>query len=242
MLLRFYKQSYLLIAAIVFALGVVAAFIAPQLVHDEQFPKAELAVYFMFYVLDVLASYLYAHKRAMLTADQRNFLNSFAHMIAQVTACILQVAVLLLFQSMFLYLVVKVAGRLLENLIISRAYQKRYPHISTGAPTGWNRRKKKDLFSNIKALLMHRIASFSLQSTSSVIIMYFQNSVSAGIYGNYTLITNALINLSNQLYNGIIASFGNLIATESKDKTQRNFNALYLLNYLIFSFFLHQPV
>ncbi len=48
--------------------------------------------------------------------------------------------------------------------------------------------------------------------------MYFQNSVSAGIYGNYTLITNALINLSNQLYNGIIASFGNLIATESKDK------------------------
>ncbi len=142
MLLRFYKQSYLLIAAIVFALGVVAAFIAPQLVHDEQFPKAELAVYFMF-TYWMLASYLYAHKRAMLTADQRNFLNSFAHMIAQVTACILQVAVLLLFQSMFLYLVVKVAGRLLENLIISRAYQKRYPHISTGAPTGWNRRKKR---------------------------------------------------------------------------------------------------
>ena len=237
MLLRFYKQSYLLIAAIVFALGVVAAFIAPQLVHDEQFPKAELAVYFMFYVLDVLASYLYAHKRAMLTADQRNFLNSFAHMIAQVTACILQVAVLLLFQSMFLYLVVKVAGRLLENLIISRAYQKRYPHIEYRRADRLEPTEKKDLFSNIKALLMHRIASFSLQSTSSVIIMYFQNSVSAGIYGNYTLITNALINLSNQLYNGIIASFGNLIATESKDKTQRNFNALYLLNYLIFSFF-----
>ncbi len=237
MLLRFYKQSYLLIAAIVFVLGIVAAFIAPQLVHDEQFPKAELAVYFMFYVLDVLASYLYAHKRALLTADQRNFLNSFAHMVAQVAACILQVAVLLLFQSMFLYLLVKVGGRLLENLLISHFYQKRYPHIEYRQADRLDPDEKTDLFSNIKALLMHRIASFSLQSTSSVIIMYFQNSGAAGIYGNYTLITNALINLSNQIYNGILASFGNLITTESKEKTLRNFNALYLLNYLIFSFF-----
>lgn len=114
--------------------------------------------------------------------------------------------------------------------------------MNTGGQTGWIPDEKTDLFSNIKALLMHRIASFSLQSTSSVIIMYFQNSVAAGIYGNYTLITNALINLSNQIYNGILASFGNLITTESKEKTLRNFNALYLLNYLIFSFFSIWPV
>ena len=51
------------------------------------------------------------------------------------------------------------------------------------------------------------------------------------------LVSNALISVSNEFFNGIIASFGNLLNTESKEKIYDNFKILYFINFIIYSFF-----
>ena len=51
------------------------------------------------------------------------------------------------------------------------------------------------------------------------------------------LIINGLNNITNQVFNGIVASFGNLMSTSTREKAYENFKVLYFFNYLIYSFF-----
>ncbi len=235
-ILCFLKRAYLVIALIVLGLGIGISFFV-GIPIKEDFSKVWLSEIFMLYVLDVISSYLFSHKRAMFIADQKNYINNIIHTVIQVCMFIGQICILLFFKSFELYLVCKIFFRLLENVIISYYFDKNYPFINTKINKSMPRIEKKDLFSNIKAMLLHKIAGFSLTSTSSLMIMYFVNLRESGIYSNYMMIVTALITISNEFFNGIIASFGNLLNTESKDKVYSNFNTLYFINFLIYSFF-----
>ena len=78
-LLNFYKNTFKIIALILTSLGLLTAVIMPQLVpeHDaSKFSDNWLVWMFLLYLADTLATYLFGHKRAMLIADQRNYLVS----------------------------------------------------------------------------------------------------------------------------------------------------------------------
>ena len=235
-LLKFYKKAYSIIASVVLGCGFVAAFIVPFLV-TEDYSKPWLGAMFMMYVFDVLASYLFAHKRAMFIADQKNYVNTLAHTGGQLVSCILQVTSLTLFHYYFLYLIIKVTCTALENVFIALWYRKHYPHIDLKTTVEMDERERKGLFKNIKALLFHKIGGFSLNSTSSMIIINGAGSLASGLYSNYMMIVNGLFRISDQVFTGIIASFGNLMNTTSTEKSYKNFKSLYFMNYLIYSFF-----
>lgn len=245
-LINFYKKAYRIIAAILAALGFGMAFFAPSFIKsDEGFEYWWLVVIFILYVCDTLASYLYANRRAMFTADQRNYVSVNVHTVCQIVVGIAQIAVLILCTeavgkaaALLIYLIIRIAGRLAENIIIAVQYNRRYgKEIDLKIKESLPDHEQRDLMKNIKALLMHKIAGQSLTSTASVIVSAFVNTTIAGIYGNYTLITTALKTLSDYFFNGIAASFGNLLSTSSKESVIKNYNKIYLLNFFLSSFF-----
>lgn len=235
-ILNFLKKSYILISIIVFGLGVIISFFV-SIPIKEDFSKIWLSGIFMLYVADVLSSYLFSHKRAMFIADQKNYVNNIIHIFAQISLFIFQILVLKIFRSFELYLICKIIFRLSENIVISILFDRKYKLIDLKNAEELSAFEKKNFFRNIKALLFHRIAGFSLTSTSSVLIMSFVGLRENGIYYNYMLVSNALISVSNEFFNGIIASFGNLLSTESREKIYDNFKILYFINFIIYSFF-----
>ncbi len=235
-ILNFLKKSYILISAIVFGLGIIISFFV-SIPIKEDFSKIWLSGIFMLYVMDVLSSYLFSHKRAMFIADQKNYVNNIIHIFAQIFLFIFQILVLKIFKYFELYLICKIIFRLSENIVISILFDKKYKLINLKDSEELSNFEKKDFFKNIKALLFHRIAGFSLTSTSSVLIMSFVGLRENGIYYNYMLVSNALISVSNEFFNGIIASFGNLLNTESKEKIYDSFKILYFINFIMYSFF-----
>ena len=235
-ILSFLKKSYMLIAAIVLGLGIVLSFSVAYV--NEYFSKGWLSGIFMLYVADILSSYLFSHKRALFIADQKNYVNNAIHIFAQVFLFVSQVLVLNVFKSFELYLICKIIFRLAEHVTISILFDRKYKSlINLKKAQRLTKFEKKGFFRNIKALLFHKIAGFSLTSTSSFLILKFVSPRDNGIYRNYILIFNALISVSNEFFNGIIASFGNLLSTESKEKIYNNFKILYFINFLIYSFF-----
>ena len=130
----------------------------------------------------------------------------------------------------------KIVCRVGEGLVISQRYRKLYPDICLKESEKIDREERRDLFRNINAMLYHRIGSFSLSSTSNMIISYFVNLVTVGIYSNYTLITNTINNLIAQIFQGVTASFGDLIHTEKIERAYEKFNLLYYVNFLLVSF------
>ena len=68
------------------------------------------------------------------------------------------------------------------------------------------------------------------------LISAFINVATVGLYSNYTMIINQLSHYLTPIIDGIGASVGNLIATESKEKSYKIFKIAYLINFWIYSF------
>lgn len=235
-LLRFYKRAYMIIGAVIAAAGFILSFYVYLFDKDRTFSRGYMGLTFFLFVLDVLASYLFANQKALVTADQKNYIINIAHAGSQLVTCLLQIVLLITTQSFVLYLVAKIVCRVGEGLAISRRYRRLYPDISLKESEAIGREERRDLFRNINAMLYHRIGSFSLSSTSNMIITYFVNLVTVGIYSNYTLITNTINNLIAQMFQGVTASFGDLIHTENTERAYEKFNLLYYVNFLLVSF------
>lgn len=234
-ILCFLRKLYIIIAAAVFGLGLAAVYFVVTPIPGD-FSKLWLSEIFMLYVLDVVASYLYSHKRSMIIADQKNHINNNIHTVAQVLMFVSQIAILKIFGSFELYVICRIVSKLVENMLISYVFDKKYPFINLKTKMKMPGIEKKDLFKNMKALFVHKITSFSTNVFSSLIIVYILGLKIGGIYGRYMLIVTALITVTNEIFNGVIASFGNLLNTENRQKVYNNFNVLYFFNFLIYSF------
>ena len=223
-ILCFLRKSYVIISMTVLGLGISVAYFVVQLIKED-------------YVLDVVASYLFSYKRSMFIADQKNYVNNLIHIIAQILMFISQIAVLKIFCSFEAYLVCRIACRLVENIWISYRFDKNYGFIDLKKKSDLPDIEKKDLFRNIKAMLLHKISAFGATGLSSLIIVQGVGLKETGIYNNYMLIVTAVMTITNEIFNSIVASFGNLLNTSTaKEKIYNNFNALYFLNFLIYSF------
>lgn len=234
-ILCFLRRCYLVIAGTIFTLGLVCSYFVVMPIKED-FSKFWLAQIFMLYVVDVVVSYLYSHKRALFIADQKNYVNNSIHIVAQILMFVTQIVVLKITGSFEIYLLCKIFFRLSENLIISYRFDKKYSFVNLKIKNKMPEIEKKDLFKNMKALLCHKISGFGATTVSSLIIMYFISLRENGIYCNYMLIVTGLNTITNEVFNGILASFGNLINTESREKVYKNFNILYFINFLMYSF------
>lgn len=235
-ILCFLRKSYIIIASLVIICGFIASYFVVQPIKED-LSKIWLSKIFILYVLDVVASYLFSHKRSMFIADQKNYVNNLIHIFVQVLMFGSQIAALQVFGSFEAYVICKVIFRLIENFLISYRFDKNYSFVNLKNKDSLPEIEKRDLFKNIKAMLFHKVAGFGSTSASSLIIVYGVGLKENGVYYNYTLIVMAITTITNEIFNGILASFGNLLNTaNNKTKIYNNFNSLYFLNFLLYSF------
>ena len=234
-ILCFLRRCYVFIAVIISALTLVSSYSVITSV-GEDFSKIWLLKVYVLYIIDLLSSYLYSHKRSMFIADQKSYVNNAIHIFAQLGMFISQILVLNLFHSFELYLICRIVSRLAENIFISYKFNKKYSFINLKTHENISGVEKKDLFKNMKALLFHKISGFGTNSISVFIIMKVEKLRGAGIFSNYNLISTALTTVTSEIFNGISASFGSLLGTSDRNKIYKNFKMLYFLNFLMYSF------
>lgn len=234
-ILKFLRNCYAVIGMIVAGLGISLAYFVVMPIKED-FSKIWLAEIFLLYVIDVVVSYLYSHKRAMFIADQKNYVNNVIHIFAQVLMFVFQIAVLKIFASFEAYLICKIFFRFAENFVISLRFGKNYGYVNLKTNKTMSNIEKRDLFKNLKALLFHKVTAFGTTTVSSLIIFYLLGLRINGIYCNYMLIATALTTVTQQIFDGVLASFGNLLNTESRRKVYDKFNIIYFMNFLMYSF------
>ena len=233
-ILCFLRRCYIFIAIIISALSLASAYSVIVWI-GEDFSKIWLLQIYVLYVIDLLSSYLYTHKRSMFIADQKNYINNSIHTFAQIGMFVLQILVLSLFRSFELYLICRIVSRLAENIFISYKFDKKYSFVNLKIKENLSRVEKKDLFKNIKALFFHKISAFA-PSISIFIIKNVEKLREVGIFSNYNSISNALATVTGEIFNGVLASFGSLLGTSDRNKVYKSFKMLYFLNFLMYSF------
>lgn len=234
--LNFYRRAYLLISAVILAAGAAMSFFVWFFV-EESYDPAFLGVTFFLYVLDTLAAYLFAHQRALIIADQKNYVNNLNEMIMNLLAMALQVALLLAVRSFIVYILVRIGCRLIAAFLIHRNFRRLYPQIAASRDReSISKDQRQSVMLNIRSMLFHKVGGLGVTASGSLIISKLLGSVINGLYANYTLVTTTVNALIMQVFSGITASFGDYIHSENRERAFEKFQLLYYINFLIASF------
>lgn len=233
-LMKLYKKIYIIIGTSIIILGIITIPIYPHLINER--PNINnLDLIYMLFVLNTAFSYFAAYKRLLIISEQNRYIATAYRYGFYIAMNIVQIIELLLFKNYILYLIIQILFTLLENIGISIKANKMYPYLKDKEIKKVSKRDKKYLMHNVKALFFHRFGGVVLNSTDNIVTSKVLGLNWVGLYSNYYLITNALNTVLNQVFSSIVASIGNLNASNTREKMTDTFNKIFFANVWIYA-------
>lgn len=231
-----YKKAYTGIAVVVGAIGLGLSFFLSFIIAEPPDIPESLQLIFWLYVVNNMASYILTYKKSILIAYQENYIVSEVQQIASLIQQIAQMIVLCFTKQYILYLIIQILCTILNNIIISVYIKKRYPWINEKDGEELPQEVSKEIFKNVKALSISKIAGVVSNGSDNIIISKFVGLSSVGVASNYTMIINSLNGI---LWNGLsslTSSFGNFNVDSTIGQRRKLFNELFLCSYWLYGF------
>lgn len=233
-LMHFYSKAYCIIGILVAVLGTcIIPFLDFFIAEPPQINENLVLIYCIF-LFNTASSYFFSYKSSILIADQKNYLVTGINYIIVFFQSLLQIGILFFTRNFILYLVCQSVCGLAYNIIISKVAGKHYPSIRKKEIQPLDQETKKNLFINIKALIIIKISGVLVNSTDNIIISSIKGLAATGLNSNYTMLTTTLNSVLQQIFTGISASVGNLNALESEERKYQFFKIINLLNFWLY--------
>lgn len=233
-LMKFYAKCYHIIGIIVAILGLCLLPFLSLLIADPPNIKEDLSIIFLLYLFNTASSYFFSYRSALLMAAQQNYLVTGINYLITIIQSIVQIILLLATHEYVWYLLVLIAGGLLNNIVISEITKKKYPYITYKNTPPLPDDDKKELIGNVRALTIWKLSGLLVNQTDNLIITHFNGLATVGLASNYTLLSNSINSILNILFNGITASVGNHNALENSESKYYLFKAINLSNFWLF--------
>ena len=210
--LRAYSLKAVFLKSLVSALfiavaGVCLIPVLPFLAKTQTASVNVTAVYILF-LLDVVFSYLLSYKRSMLYADQKNYIVNIVHMAYLILMNTGQLLMVLFTHNYYLYLLVKLFFRVLENVVIISIVNRSYPYLRSGEAKPLAPGIRADIRRKVGALFFHKVGTFCVNGTDNILISHFLGLATAGLYSNYFLVIDAVTKLFGPAISALTPSVG----------------------------------
>lgn len=229
-LVRLYGRVYAAVGALVVVLGLALMPALPHLILNYGDVGVDnLAYVYVLVLLNTALSYIGASKRALLTADQRDYVSVRNQMVFGSLTQVIQIVVLAVWRDFVVYLWVAVVFTLLSNVSITAIAKRRYPTIAAGARIPVPLGVGKDIRALASAGLSHRVGQAVIVGTDNVVISRFIGLLTTGVYANYLMITTSLDGVLSAIALATIPGLGNLYVTGDPDSAYGVFERLYYL-------------
>lgn len=217
--MQFYKKAYRIIGLIVAVLGIALIPFLKFFIKDPgNYGIRELTLYYLIFLFNTVSTYFVSYKFSLVNAEQKNYIQTNILTITKLATTILQLIVLVVTSNFLLYLLTAAAVELLQKIWANNYLNKRYPYLLDKDVVPLGKEETKDIWDKTKALLCLKIGDIARLQTDSIIISSFIQVAIVGIVDNYNMVINSVQNFVLVIFNSAISSFGNLIATESKQK------------------------
>ncbi len=191
----------------------------------------DIYIYFLLQAAASTCTYFLAYKRALLYADQKEYISKIIDLSISVIFNILQCITLILKQNYSIYLILKILQVYMSNLIVYLYCTNTYHFLRK---TKINRTKLSEIWKNTKNIFAGKFSGYIYSSTDNIIISAFISTVSVGYLTNYTTITKSLKSLIYNTLNPIIPSIGNYLIAEKEGKGREKAFLLYThIRYLV---------
>lgn len=228
-LLNYYKKVYKIIGIIVLILGVILLPFISYFINGTYPSGINIYIIYIITLANTCLTYfLYAYKNSLLIAGQREDILSKISAAILIIQNIVQAIVLLVFKNYYLYIIMLPICTIINNLIVSKYVDKKYPQIIK-TNEKLDEENNLEIKKNIKGMFFQKIGGVVLSSVDYIVISSFLGLTILGLYSNYYYIITSLFAILTVILNSLKASVGNSIILESKEK---NFNDLKKFNFI----------
>lgn len=219
--MQLYRKAYLAIAGVIGGIGLALAPFLPYLIRESDrgaISVRELTVYYLIFLFNTVSTYFVAYKYSLANAQQRNYIQTNIATVTKIVTVLAQILILYLTRNFLLYLLIQAAVELIQKIFVKLYFDRLYPYLRERKVRKLEKQETDIVAAKTKALMLHKIGDVARLSTDNVIITYFMNVDWVGIVGNYTMIITYATNFFSVIFNSVISGFGNLVATESREK------------------------
>ena len=227
-----YKKLYICIGLFVLFSGIVLFFFLPMIIVEDVEDWRYVRIIYLFHLFSTLSTYFLAYRRALYIAEQKAYVILKIEALYKTINTLCRVIVIFLFRNYILYLFVPFITNLLANINIWLRSKKDYPDIYSYDAT-WQDFKKRNAFLQLKSLLISKISTIIYTSSDNIIIARLVGIKNVGFYSNYNQIYNWGVQIVWSIIGPLNESTGNMIYSESKDKSKSFFDAFDLASYFL---------
>ncbi|MCL2717297.1 MAG: polysaccharide biosynthesis protein [Lachnospiraceae bacterium] len=223
--MQLYKKAYLTIGFVIAVIGISISPFLPYLVKGADLPNRDLTLYYFIFLFNTVSTYFVAFKFSLVNAEQKNYIQTNIFTVTKIITVVAQIIVIIVTRNYYWFLLTQAVVELSQKIFASWYLNRLYPYLrglrifgKTPRVTALSREETSVVIRKTKALMLHKIGDTARLQTDSMIISAFINVTITGFVSNYNLVINFVSNFVNVIFNSVISSFGNLIATESKEK------------------------
>lgn len=216
-LMIFYKKTYQVIALVITFLGLSLLPFLGIIVKNPG-DVGNISVYYLIFLFNTVSSYFVSYKFSLVNANQQNYIFSLVNSITSFLTISIQIFVLLMFKSFLIYLLTASVIGLAQKVFLHFFIDRKFPYLMEKNVQPLPKQVLDPVKKNIKALFFHKIGDVGVHQTDNIIISSFINVSTVGLLSNYNLLITSISGILTIIFNSTVASFGNLIATESKEK------------------------
>lgn len=235
-LIAVYKKFYFVVGIFIIVVGLAIIPALPYLMSGDTDLDINLNAVYVIYLLNTAITYFFAHRRALVFANQRNDIETKVSSVCLIGLNVTQLILLALTKNYLLFISVMPLFTLLEALILSVISFRLYPEIR-GKAEKLDAGARKDLLKNTAAMMGHKLGGVAVSGTDNIFISSFIGLNVLGIYSNYTLIVSSLTSVMTLFITATRASIGNLVTSESRERAYEVFNRLNWLFFVVLGIF-----
>ena len=204
-----YKKIYRFVGVLIIAISLAVLPFLPSLINAE--PTIEVYVIYFLQVASAVASYLlFTYRGALLQADQQKYLISYSDCAYYIISSVGQTICFAIFGNYIAGLAVLVLSQLVRSCMLYRFSVEYHPNISFSSKAKLDKSKTRELFKNVYAMAIGKFSDTASRNVPNIAISSLIGLAESGIYSNYQMLMQAVINIMAQLFGSITAGVGNL--------------------------------
>lgn len=233
-----YKRLYLMIGAVITAVGLIVTPFLPLLIGDYEKLNVNAQSAYLLTLTSVVISYLYSAKTSLIEAYKDNYITTGILTFSRLVRFAMQAAAILLWKSFTAFLICQIIETLLVWGLTEMAVRRRHADILAMRETV-DGDTRAEVGRNVKAMFMHKIGTILVNGIDGLIISACIGVEALGKYSNYALIVGVVAGMIGLFFSSLTSVVGHLCAAGDPEQTRRYFDHFYCLNYILgFVFFL----
>ena len=234
-LMELYKKTYRIIGLVIFGVGICFIPFLPLLLKGSADGIDNLYVIYLLFVFDSGISYFFSYRQSYLIACQKQYVLNLTGCVFSVLRELLRITLIVITKQYIPVLILSSCFSVFQNWWYSRKIGLLFPEISNTTGAILEASEKKEIFKNIRALIIYKFGTLALNSTDNIIITAVVGLTAVGLYSNYNVLVSSVGVFISILFSSLTASIGNLNAGEDIAEKHKMFRVINLATFWVYS-------